>query len=191
MNDNINQSRGRWRGLRRSLRRPRPAGILAVTVGIALLASGCGGSSSSGSGGSSPTGGSSAIGNSVAYADCMRAHGVEVGVGSNGAATANNPSSLPSLSPAMQAAFNACRHLAPTVHLSQGQQEQDLKQMLNYVACMRKHGEPDMPDPSSGSGGVAIPLSGINPKSSQFQAAQQACQSILRGVVGAAGGSTP
>jgi hypothetical protein len=187
MNDDITQSRGRWRGwLRRT-------GILAVAAGIALLASGCGGGSSSdGSDGSSSTGGPSSVRNSVAYTDCLRSHGMDVNIGSGGALTADNPNGTATPSAQQQAAFNACRHLAPAVHLSQAQQEQDLEQMLNYVACMRKHGEPDMPDPSTATGGVAIPLSGINPKSSQFQAAQQACQSIMRAVAPAgAGGNAP
>jgi hypothetical protein len=189
-NDKISRWPGRWRGRRRSRSGARRAAILAVMT-CALLISACTGGSPSDSSSSSSAGGSSNAQKEVAYADCMRSHGVDVGVGSNGAVTANDPSSLPSVSPAVQTAFNACRHLAPTVHLSTGQQEQDLKQMLNYVACMRKHGEPDMPDPSSGSGGAAIPLSGINPKSSQFQAAQQACQSMLRGIAGPAGSSAP
>jgi hypothetical protein len=46
---------------------------------------------------------------------------------------------------------------------------------------MRTHGVPDYPDPTSQSGGgfsISLPH-GIDPRSPQFQAAQQACRSKL------------
>ena len=48
-----------------------------------------------------------------------------------------------------------------------------------FSVCMRSHGVPNFPDPSSG-GGISIgPGSGINPSSPKFQAAQRACQKVL------------
>lgn len=52
---------------------------------------------------------------------------------------------------------------------------------LAFSACMRSHGVANFPDPTSG-GGIQIqaqPVSGINPNSPAFQAAQHACQSLL------------
>lgn len=54
------------------------------------------------------------------------------------------------------------------------------KQALAFSQCMRSHGVPDFPDPqSTSSGGVGIQINGngttLDPSSSQFQAAQQAC----------------
>src|SRR5262245_44565648 len=46
-----------------------------------------------------------------------------------------------------------------------------------FSACMRSHGVPNFPDPTSG-GGLVI-NSGINPNSPQFQAAQRACAKEL------------
>lgn len=43
---------------------------------------------------------------------------------------------------------------------------------VEFSECMQKHGEPNFPDPN-GSG--QITATGINPNSSQFQAAQRAC----------------
>ena len=48
-----------------------------------------------------------------------------------------------------------------------------------FSVCMRSHGVPNFPDPSSG-GGISIgPGSGIDPSSPKFQAAQRACQKVL------------
>ena len=48
-----------------------------------------------------------------------------------------------------------------------------------FSACMRSHGLPNFPDPSSG-GAISIgPGSGIDPNSAKFRAAQQACQKLL------------
>jgi hypothetical protein len=61
-------------------------------------------------------------------------------------------------------------------------------QALAFSACMRAHGEPNFPDPQFGNGAsgmkVAIRIgsgSGIDPRSAQFQKAQQACQGKLPG----------
>jgi hypothetical protein len=51
--------------------------------------------------------------------------------------------------------------------------------MTKFSACMRSHGVPNFPDPSA-QGGISItPSMGIDPGSSQFQAAQSACQKLM------------
>jgi hypothetical protein len=50
---------------------------------------------------------------------------------------------------------------------------------IKYAACLRANGVPNFPDPTGG-GGVNIP-NDINPASPAFQAAQQACQSLMPG----------
>jgi hypothetical protein len=53
------------------------------------------------------------------------------------------------------------------------------KSGLAFAACMRSHGVPTFPDPSSGGG---IQLSGgINPQSPAFQSAQRRCGHLLPG----------
>ena len=48
-----------------------------------------------------------------------------------------------------------------------------------FAACMRAHGVPNFPDPNS-QGAIQIgPSSGIDPRSQKFQAASQACRSLL------------
>ena len=54
-------------------------------------------------------------------------------------------------------------------------------QAVKFSACMRSHGVPDFPDPSS-SGGIQItPAMGISPFSPGFKTAQQACRHLLPG----------
>ena len=50
---------------------------------------------------------------------------------------------------------------------------------LAYAACMRSHGVPDFPDPSSGGAIVINPASGIDLNAPQFDAAQRACQKLV------------
>jgi hypothetical protein len=54
---------------------------------------------------------------------------------------------------------------------------------LAYSRCMRAHGVPNFPDPTpQGHGGFSISLpQGVDPRSRQFQAADQACKSQMPG----------
>ncbi len=55
---------------------------------------------------------------------------------------------------------------------------------LNFSKCMRSHGVPNFPDPSTNGGGVKIaitPGSGLSPQSPAFQSAQQSCHKLLPG----------
>ena len=50
---------------------------------------------------------------------------------------------------------------------------------VKFAACKRAHGMPNFPDPNS-QGAIQIgSSSGIDPNSPKFQAAQQACQTVL------------
>jgi hypothetical protein len=54
-------------------------------------------------------------------------------------------------------------------------------QFLAFSECMRSHGVPNFPDPSSG-GGIHITLAmGINPRSPAFKAARAGCKRLLPG----------
>jgi hypothetical protein len=194
-----------------------------VLASIALLVAGCGGSSSgpgvahlssgtsggspsSDGGSSSPESGASAQQKLVAYAQCMRTHGVpefpEPNEGKllfhssdhNGHVTGLNPESAQ-----FQAAQKVCGKLAPNGGKAPSAAEQAKMQegALNFSRCMRSHGVPNFPDPefSQSGGGVGIRIggkkggpSGIDPNSPQFQAAQKACQSDLPRPPGTKGG---
>lgn len=202
-----------------------PTVLAAATVlaATALLATGCGGSSSGPSvahlgsntsssadpagGGSSPESESSASAQQkmIAFAHCMRTHGVpefpEPSEGRlmfhrsdrNGRVTGVNPQSAQ-----FRAAMKACAKLAPKGGKppSPAEQAKLQERALHFARCMRTHGVPSFPDPkfSSGGGGFGIRIgggrrgpSGIDPSSPKFQAAQRACQSIMPGPKGGPG----
>jgi hypothetical protein len=52
---------------------------------------------------------------------------------------------------------------------------------LRVSECMRSHGVPNFPDPSSGGGGFNLNGTGISPKSPALRSAQQTCFRLLRG----------
>jgi hypothetical protein len=146
--------------------------LAPLAVGVALLAAGCGGG-----GGSHSASGSSGYQKDVAFAHCMRSHGVpdwpdplpgggfpRTGAGGN--------------SPLADSAINACQHLLPPIHPPSAAQEAHLMaQGLRYARCMRSHGFSDFPDPSASGGGLVFPATpGFDPNSPQAQAADKACQ---------------
>jgi hypothetical protein len=170
-------------------RRATIAALVFAVAASALLAAGCGGGSS-GSGvaqvaststDSNSSSGSSK-GNPVAYAACMRSHGVPLfpdpdrqGAISPGKAV--NPNS-----PRFRKAQGACRSLLPagmgntTAGRSQlSPQQQAL--LLRYAKCMRSHGLPNFPDPTSR--GLALEPDQVDTRSPRFQAANKICRSLL------------
>jgi hypothetical protein len=167
MNNDTCGSRVRWRGW------PQGAAILIVIVSIALLTAACGGGTSAGSG-ASPSA-TSTYAKLVAYAQCVRSHGVPnfPDPSSNGAF---NASSINLHSAQVQSAQNACKSLQPNLGTSGQSQAQNVTQKLKFAQCMRSHGVPNFPDPSS-NGKFQISKS-INTQSATYKKAQQACQSI-------------
>jgi hypothetical protein len=169
-------------GVTGSRRLPWRSGVLAATVAVvAPLAAACG------SGGSSPAlAGTTAYQKSLAYAQCMRAHG-EPGYPdptSNGGFIIDGKKDH--LNGAlMNSANKTCQHLLPkTPPMTAGQQRQVTTEALKYVACMRTHGIPDMPDPVVNAQGVEFRIggpkgSGPPPGSPVVQNAMRTCQHLL------------
>jgi hypothetical protein len=158
--------------------------VLAVVMAaIALLAAACGGGS-----GSASLAGTSAYQKALAYAQCMRAHG-EPGYPdptSNGGFIINGKKDNLN-GQLMQSANRTCQHLLPKARpMTAAQQRQATAQALKYVACMRTHGIPNMPDPRVNSQGIEFRIGGANgkgpsPNSPVLHAAMQACQKLLPG----------
>jgi hypothetical protein len=181
--------------------RSRPPLIITSLVAAAacsLLAAGCGGGSSPGvanvaSSTTTTTVSSSASGSThatglVAFASCMRSHGVP---------NFPDPASGGGIpKPAVVSAFeavgkaqgdqaqHACNHLLPAGGMSgqpvQTITAQDRQDYLKAAACMRSHGFPDFPDPkfTNTSAQVNIPSS-INQNSSQFTRAATICTKLI------------
>jgi hypothetical protein len=166
--------------------RPRPArlgpmGALLAMFGIVALAA-CSSSSTTagGGGGSTP---STAYQKALAYARCIRAHGIPnyPDPNSKGQFVIPNGGSNPTgnvSTAVLNAANKACQKLAAAMPgPQQGGQAPNASSELRFVQCLRSHGEPSMPDPKS-DGEITLPP-GVNSQSPQFQAAEKACQSLM------------
>jgi len=136
------------------------------------------------------------------FAGCMRQHGItdfpdpstsgnfqiQGSDGPNG-----SPSDLDPSSATFQSAQQACNKYLPA-NVRNGKPDPQMQQKaLHFSQCMRQHGITDFPDPTFQNGGAGIQLnpstnSDLDPNNPQFQAAQQACASILG--IGKDGGPT-
>jgi hypothetical protein len=141
---------------------------------VALLATACGGPSSSASG----TGDSSTTEQALAYASCMRSHGVPNYPDplSNGTFSGNALNALGVSQSTMQAALNACNRLQPKSPLPHESLEETLTKFLKFAACMRSHGVPGFPDPTVTGQSIGWSIPGSLVQTSRYQTAQRDCQ---------------
>jgi hypothetical protein len=188
MNDNPDRPARRAPGQRWRVR--RPGLVIAGLMTVAALATACGtGSASSppAQGGSgSPAASASSAGSTyrsdLAYAACIRGHGVPNFPDpkpNGGFDITTNPHN-----PQLQAAQRDCANLLPA-----GQQQQttghfspqQVAQLLKYARCMRSHGILNFPDPTSNGLGA---MHGIDMNSPQFQSASRVCQPLMPAIGG-------
>jgi hypothetical protein len=161
---------------RRRCATARVAALVATLAAAALLTAAC-------SGGSASTAGSSGAGQgrlveALAFAHCMRSHGAPnyPDPNSSGAFMVNPSDS--SRYDAPQPTRAACAHLLPKNGQPPSQAVQAAQQgrELAFVACMHKHGFPQLPDGWDGQIGELIHV-GIDPHSPQLSAAFTKCGS--------------
>jgi hypothetical protein len=179
---------------RRGWRAPTLAGLVALS----LFAAACGGSAGKGvaqvdsgrtttsasdsSGSASPSDRRGAL---VAFAVCMRKHGLPnfpdpKAVGRGYRLTIGSENGIDTNSPQFKNALLACKKVLPNGGTASPQEQtKQLQRALKYAACIRSHGVPDYPDPKASAGG-GIEL-GEAPSSPQFKSAQKACRQLLPG----------
>jgi hypothetical protein len=179
-------------------RRGKAGTLAAVLALIAVVCAACSSGSSAGSdpassaGSSSAAGGSSSSGSgglTVAFAQCMREHGIanfpdpnaNGSISGSGNASGNpiNP-----MSPQFQTAQQACqKYLQGGSTGSPADQAQELDQALKVTTCMRSHGYPDFPDPTISNGNIAFNGTSLGSVSQTpaFQSQLQECQSSVYG----------
>jgi hypothetical protein len=117
------------------------------------------------------------------FARCMRDHGIDLpDPGSGGV---SGPITIGGNGPdaeKMQTAMEACNSILGDAFGAPAQIDPEMQdKMLEFAKCMRDNGV-DFPDPDFSGGGGRISVGGpggIDPSSKDFQAAQEACQSIL------------
>lgn len=155
------------------------AAAIIATVALALLTAGCGGGGSP----ALPAGGAglpAGTAQALAYATCMRSHGIP------GFPDPNPPGSggvfslgrIDTHSPQFQPADRTCQKQTGFGHFSTAQQQQGMAAMMNYAKCMRAHGITNYPDPSANSQQIGFNLTGtgIDLRSPKVEAASKTCQ---------------
>lgn len=172
---------------------PQRSCMLAVVACIGLLTAACGSNSpSTGASGSNSTTSTAKSGadrqKAIAFAQCMRSHGVtkypDPGAGGGGPI---DSSQLGVSESQYQTAKDACASLAPPnpTRLTTAQQQHVVSQLLTFSQCMRSHGLPSFPDPNSANtifeqnGDLFNLPSSLNPNSSQFVSAENSCKSLM------------
>lgn len=165
--------------------------LAALTV---VLLAACGGSNTPSNSGS-PSGSSQkafTASNADKYPACMRDHGVtnfpDPQVNRNHLTLQITPSI--SGSPAFKSAQKACAYLLPagarqTNGLSPAQQETRTEGLFAFAACVRKHGFPTFPDPTS-QGQLTLEMirqAGINLQQPAVLQAGDACVSVSHGQI--------
>lgn len=167
------------------------AGVLAAGLVIAACSSGpsspgvATGSTATTASNPHSTGGSAPARGALAYAACMRSHGVHnfPDPNANGDFLSLKSETLQQLgvtSAQMRAADGQCSHLLPP---GQGGNPLTVQQQQDYLAataCMRSHGITSFPDPVFSGGSVTYPIpSSIDPHSPRFTQAQHTCARLI------------
>ena len=155
--------------------------LLALAIGVAACGGGgkSNGVASLGDGKATATtspGGSSDPQQAVlAYAKCMRQHGINMAdpkLSAGDRVGSLLPEGVSPDDPKFKAAQQACQQYLPNGGQPPKVSPQQQQQMLAFARCMRQQGI-DMPDPTPGGG---LDMRGVDSDTPKFQAAQQACQ---------------
>jgi hypothetical protein len=166
--------------------------LLAAAFGLAA----CGSTQPNTGGSTVGQGDPAGAAKALAFARCMRSHGVsnfpdptggELGLQVQKTPDSTSVNGVEVNGPAFQSAMQACRSYLPNGgHPSAAQTAKVKAQALAMSRCMRSHGVPNFPDPQfqtapGGGFGIKIGGPGVNPNSPAFQAAQKACGKIFGG----------
>jgi hypothetical protein len=172
------------------------ASVTGAILAVALALAACGGGPSvpgvaTGStttpNASPPAGGSTQATGLLAYASCMRSHGVpnfpdpagSGGIPKQGVISAEGAVS----NSQVNAAQDACRHLLPAGGSLSGKSyavtAQQQQYYLKAAACMRSHGFTNFPDPNFSGGDVSFPGAFSGTPSPQYTQALKTCQKLI------------
>jgi len=155
--------------------------VVGIAVLSAALLAGCGG-------GSRASSSSKVVSGALAYADCMRSHGVPDFPDPNGqgefqlhtALENGHPTAggdLAPNSPAFQGGERACGSFgAAGRQVTPAREQQAFGAELKAAVCMRANGVPGYPDPKLIDGSIDLEFNGkFNPDSPAFQQAARKC----------------
>jgi hypothetical protein len=179
----------------------RSAAGIVVAVAMALLVCACGGSgragtNTSGSHHTTPSKGGSAL----AFARCMRSHGVRhwPDPDARGAVDKSKLTTqqLGVSASVIRTAGKACQQLLPqSSQPSQAQNQKVMSALWKFARCLRADGVTHWPDPLAesdpgqpGTPGFPRSMPGVNQNAPQVKAALNKCQHLMAGIGYAAGG---
>jgi hypothetical protein len=163
---------------------------MGLLLGLLLALAACGGGdkgdgvASLGGGkatGTTSPGGSDPRQGALAYARCMRQHGINMPdprIDAAGRVAQQLPPGVDPDTPKFKAANQACRQYQPDGGQPPKLSPQQQQQMLAFARCMRQHGM-NIPDPKPDGGIQVDGAKGVGPDAPKFQAAEQACQLYL------------
>jgi hypothetical protein len=166
-----------------------PAAAIAIAAAVAIAACGSNSPSSSSSGG--PLTYAQAQQDAVNFSGCMRSHGVPSfpdPTSPREFKESMSPGSAVARSPAFQSAVMACQHLLPgggPPSQSAAHSHAQIAALLAFARCLRSHGFPSFPDPTS-SGQVThemLAQAGINLHQPAVLQAADACVGVTHGVI--------
>jgi hypothetical protein len=156
---------------------PGKAMMLVAALLVAVAAAACsGGSTSATSSPGNPNSGK------LAYARCMRSHGISDFPDPNAQGGFSAPNGMNPNSPQYAAANNDCKSLTGS-GATPSYNPATVAALLKYAICMRAHGISDFPDPNA-QGHLNIsakPGSDLSPSNPQYAAANHACSADLPG----------
>lgn len=142
-------------------------GLLLISLGLAA----CGGEETPAGTPSAPV-----EADPVAFAQCMRDHGIEMDDPGEGKFGMKLPDGTDPV--AAEAAMQACKHLLPNGGEPPEADPEAQEKAYEYAECMRENGIGEFPDPDPNGGGSRLP-DGIDPQDPAFQAAEQACAEFM------------
>jgi hypothetical protein len=159
--------------------------VLTTAIGsaaVSLLVAGCGG-------GSSTTAATTTQNEALVFSRCMHSHGVPnfPDPNSSGQIPKDQVIALGPSSPQVKTAQRACARLYPYRGPAQSpaQGQAHTAAMLAFARCIRSHGFPSFPDPTS-TGQLTHEMvadAGINLNQPAVQQAGDGCVSVTHGVI--------
>jgi hypothetical protein len=162
--------------------------LTAVLVGAIVLTSACGNSTRSGASSGLPTL-QTLTASALAYAKCMRAHGVpnfpDPTVLDNSHAKGisfPDPGNTEKNSPRFRSAVKGCQRQTGFGQITPAMLQAAMAAGVKFANCMRSQGISDYPDPVENGQGIRLgpgPDSGIDMNSARYKAAQKACFPLL------------
>jgi hypothetical protein len=154
--------------------------VRSLWIAIAVLGAAIAGCGSTGHPSRTAASARSGPNTALQFSQCMRANGLPNFPDPGPGGYQITPGSgINPLSPANQAAFNACeKYLPQSGHpppIPQSERQQELK----FAQCMRANGVPNFPDPGA-NGAIQFPIDSPIPQSPAFQRAQNGpCKKYL------------